>query len=106
MGTQREGGGGLEGQELDELLEAVRQRVAQARAAARQVAIGFTVGAEADAVRADLRRLERAGVTEADRADLVALHARATRALTSARRQARANRGRQVGGTAGIHLSR
>lgn len=106
MGEVQGTDGAAEGDEaLAELVERVRQRIAVARRAVGQVPLGVTVGAEVDAAAAELRRLERAGVTEADRPKLEALHARATRTLQRARTQARDGRGRTVRGIAGVHLA-
>lgn len=77
-----------------------------ARRTADGVPVGFRIGAEVDAMVAELRCLDERGVTERDRARWVALVDRARRAVNQARQEARKGDERTVAGTAALYLDR
>ena len=97
--------GAATGEALEVLVERVSRAVARARRAASGVVLGFSTGAEVDAVAADLDRLVGQGPTDRDREALEEVLVRARQAQRRAEREAGTNRRRTVGGLAGIHLT-
>ncbi len=90
---------------IAETLAEARTHARVARNRADEVVIGFTLGAEVDALTTDIARFERGGD---DRADLLAvreLDARARHLGNEALAQQRKNGVRTVTGLAGIYLS-